>query len=166
MKRRFIQFAVIVVAALFLAAPAAAYDRALADTYAEMFAPVQGPKAGKLLHLVKPDQFVKEVRQGKPYVMIDIRTPGETRFMTVNLPDHQMIPLAELFKHEQLAKLPTDRPIIIVCKSGTRATAAATGLRQIGFDNTYVLKGGLTGLITYLGPKEAYMPLGPETAGR
>lgn len=166
MKRRFIQFAVIVVAALFLAAPATAYDRALADTYAEMFAPVQGPKAGKLLHLVKPDQFVKEVRQGKPYVMIDIRTPGETRFMTVNLPDHQMIPLAELFKHEQLAKLPTDRPIIIVCKSGTRATAAATGLRQIGFDNTYVLKGGLTGLITYLGPKEAYMPLGPETAGR
>ena len=166
MKRWIVQSAVAVLAALFLAVPVAAYDRALADTYAQMFAPVQGPKAGKLLHLVNPDQFVKEVREGRPYVMIDIRTPGETRFMTVNLPDNLVIPLAELFKHEQLARLPTDKPIILVCKSGTRATAAATALRQIGFDNTHVLKGGLRGLITYMGPKEANMPLGPKTAAR
>lgn len=166
MKRWMIQFAVVIVAALLLAAPAAGYDRTLADNYAQVFAPVKGPKAGQQLHLVKPDQFVKEVRQGKSYVMIDIRTPGETRFMTVNLPDHLVIPLAELFRHEQLAKLPTDKPIIVVCKSGTRATAAATALRQIGFENTYVLKGGLKGLITYMGPKEANMPLEPKTAAR
>ncbi len=166
MKRRIVQLAVVIVAALFLAAPAAGYDRTLADTYAQIFAPVKGPKAGKQLHLVKPDQFVKEVRQGKSYVMIDIRTPGETRFMKVNLPGHLVIPLAELFKHENLAKLPTDKPLVVVCQAGDRANAAATALRQIGFKDTYVLKGGMKGLSAYLGPKQANMPLEPKTAAR
>ena len=166
MKRRIVQLAVIIVVALFLAAPAAGYDRTLADTYAQIFATVKGPKAGKQLHLVKPDQFVKEVRQGKSYVMIDIRTPGETRFMKVNLPGHLVIPLAELFQHENLAKLPTDKPLVVVCQAGDRANAAATALRQIGFKNTYVLKGGIAGLSAYLGPKQANMPLGPKTTAR
>jgi rhodanese-related sulfurtransferase len=63
-------------------------------------------------------------------------------------------------------RLPEDKPIVVMCKSGTRATAAATALRTVGFEKTYVLKGGLKGLITYLGTKEANQPLGPETAAR
>lgn len=166
MKYRYTKLATAALLALSLAAPAAAYDHALADTYAQLFAPVSGAKAGKLLHLVKPDQFVREVRSGKPYVVVDIRTPAETRFVTVNLPGHLTIPLAELFQSEQLDRLPEDRPIVVLCKSGARATAAMTGLRQIGFKNTYVLKGGLQGLTAYMGPKEANMPLGPKTAAR
>ncbi|MCB1802291.1 MAG: rhodanese-like domain-containing protein [Gammaproteobacteria bacterium] len=164
MKRWTVQLAIATLLALLLAAPVAAYDHALADSYATMFAPVQGAKAGKELHLVNPDQFAKEVRTGKPSVMVDIRTPGETQFLTANLPGHLAIPLAQLFHHDQLAKLPTDKPLIVLCKSGARATAAVTGLRQVGFENAYVLKGGLQGLAAYLGPKEANMPLGPKTA--
>ena len=62
--------------------------------------------------------------------------------------------------------LPTDKPIVVMCHSGTRATAAATALRQIGFDETYVVKGGFTRLIGYLGAKEANQPLGPQAAAR
>lgn len=164
MKHRNSQLVLALLLALFLAMPAAAYDRDLAENYAALFAPVKGAKAGKELHLVNPDQFVKEARAGKPYVMLDIRTPGETRFLTANLPGHLSVPLAELFEHEQLARLPTDRPIIVLCKSGARATAAVTALRQIGFENAYVLKGGFQGLAAYVGPKEANMPLAPKTA--
>lgn len=166
MKRKYLQLATVALASVLIAAPSAAYDRGVAEGYAQMFASVQGPKAGKHLHLIKPDQFVKEVRAGKQYVTVDIRTPGETRFFTGNMPGHLVIPLNELFKHEQLAMLPTDKPIVIMCQSGTRATAAATALRNIGFTETYVLKGGYKGLITYLGPKEANQPLGPKTAAR
>jgi rhodanese-related sulfurtransferase len=156
----------VALASLFLAAPAVAYDTAQADAYAQMFASVQGPKAGKELHLIKPDQFVNEVRAGKRFVTVDIRTPGETRFFTGNLPGHLVIPLNQLFEREQLAKLPDDKPIVILCKSGARATATVTALRAIGFTESYVLKGGLQGLAAYLGPKEANQPLGPKTAGR
>lgn len=166
MKRRFIQLATVTLTALFIAAPVVAYDRGLAEEYVQMFAPVQGPKAGKEMHLIKPDQFVNEVKAGKQFVTVDIRTPGETMFFTGNLPGHLEIPLSQLFEHEQLAQLPNDKPIVVMCKSGTRATAAVTALRRIGFAEAYVLKGGLNGLATYLGPKEANEPIGPKTAGR
>jgi len=166
MKRMLLKLVTVLLAVLFVAAPVAAYDQGMADSYAQMFAPVQGAKAGKELHLMSPEQFVKEVRGGKSFVTVDIRTPGETRFLTGNLPGHLVIPLSELFKQEQLARLPTDKPIVVMCHSGTRATAAATALRQIGFKDTYVLKGGFKGLIAYLGAKEANQPLGPQTAAR
>jgi len=166
MKRMMFQVVTVLLTLFFIAAPAAAYDQGMADGFAQMFAPVQGAKAGKELHMMAPEQFVKEVRGGKEFVTVDIRTPGETQFLTGNLPGHLVIPLNELFKHEQLAKLPTDKPIVVLCHSGTRATAAATALRQIGFQDTYVLKGGFKGLIAYLGAKEANQPLGPKTAAR
>jgi rhodanese-related sulfurtransferase len=166
MKRKFLRLSTVVLAALVVAAPVAAYDQGKANEYAQMFASVQGAKAGKELNLLKPEQFVKQVRGGKQFVTVDVRTPGETQFFTSNLPGHLVIPLSELFKQEQLAKLPEDKPIVIMCKSGTRATAAATALRQIGFTETYVLKGGFKGLIAYLGAKEANQPLGAKTAAR
>jgi rhodanese-related sulfurtransferase len=166
MKRKFLRLSTVLLTAIFVAAPAAAYDQGKAAEYAQMFATVQGAKAGKELQLLKPEQFVKQVRGGKPFVTVDVRTPGETQFFTSNLPGHLVIPLAELFKPEQLAKLPTDKPIVVMCKSGTRATAAATALRRIGFSETYVLKGGFKGLIAYLGAPEANKPLGPKTAAR
>jgi rhodanese-related sulfurtransferase len=166
MKRMFVQLATLLLTGLVFGAPAAAYDQSMADRFGQMFASVQGAKAGKGLHLIAPEQFVKEVRGGKQFVTVDIRTPGETRFFTGNLPGHLVIPLNELFKQDQLAKLPTDKPIVLLCHSGTRATAAATALRQTGFKETYVLKGGFKALTAYLGAKEANQPLEPRTAAR
>jgi rhodanese-related sulfurtransferase len=51
-----------------------------------------------------------------------------------------------------------------MCLSGTRATAAGTALRHIGFDNVYILKGGFKALTGYLGPKEANSPASPPSA--
>jgi rhodanese-related sulfurtransferase len=166
MKRKYLQLGAVLFASLLVSAPTVAFDREEAADYAKMFASVQGPKAGKHLHLIKPQQFVDQVRAGTEYVTIDIRTPGETQFFTGNLPGHLTIPLSQLFQEEQLARLPEDKPIVVMCKSGTRATAAATALRTVGFEKTHVLKGGFKGLITYLGTKEANQPLGPETAAR
>jgi rhodanese-related sulfurtransferase len=166
MKHKLLQLTTLLLASLLVGTPAFAYDHVEAAAYAEMFAPVQGPMAGKHLHLMKPEQFVNQVRAGQELVTVDIRTPGETRFLTGNLPGHLVIPLNELFQEDQLAKLPEDRPIVVMCLSGTRATAAATALRDIGFEQTYVLKGGFKGLISYLGAKEANQPLEPKTAAR
>lgn len=166
MKRSFAQCISLLLGMLLMAAPAVAYDHDAAADYARMFAPVQGAKAGKHLHLIKPAQFVDQVRAGKRFVTVDVRTPGETQFFTGNLPGHLVIPLSELFQADQLARLPTDQPIVLICKSGARATAAATALRDIGFAETFVLKGGFKGLIAYLGAPEANKPLGPKTAAR
>lgn len=131
------------------------YDAELAASYAQLFAPVQGAAAGKALHLLTPEKLMERIANGKEIVAIDVRTPDESRVYGVTLPGSLVIPIHTLFDPENLARIPTDKTVVIVCKSGTRATAAGTALRHIGFANVFVLKGGLQGMATYLDPKNA-----------
>ncbi|WP_316364383.1 rhodanese-like domain-containing protein [Candidatus Thiodiazotropha sp. CDECU1] len=135
------------------------YDTDMAKGYAKLFAPVVEADAGKALHFVKPDAFAKDIREGKEVVAIDVRTPAETGVFTLSMPDSLIIPVHELFNQKNLDRIPTDKPVIIVCKSGARATAVGTALRHIGFDNVYILKGGFQALSTYYGTKQAYQKL-------
>ncbi len=166
MQKRFMQSLGVLSVTALLSVPTTAYDFGLARDYVEMFKPVAGAKLGKHLHLIKPDQFVEQVRKGEQFVTVDIRTPAETQFFTGNMPGHLTIPLAELFERDSLDRLPEQGKIVIFCKSGTRATAAATALRSIGFKDTYVLKGGFEGLSAYMGPKEANGPMQMKTAAK
>ena len=130
-----------------------AYDHELAASYAELFQPVAGAKAGKELHLIKVDAFVDGIKKGKEFVALDVRTPAEAGIFTMSLPNSLVIPVNELFQAENLDRLPTDKSVVVVCKSGTRATAVGTALRHVGFDNVFILKGGLKALTAYLDPK-------------
>jgi rhodanese-related sulfurtransferase len=152
---------ILVAVTLLLSGPAWSYDTAMAASYAELFAPVKGAGAGKALHMIKPDAFLEKVKAKEPLVALDIRTPAETGVFTASLPGTLVIPFNELFMETKLAQIPTDKTVIVLCKSGTRATAAGTALRHIGFENVYVLKGGFKALIAYMGPKEANTP--PES---
>ena len=82
----------------------------------------------------------------------------------MSLPGSLSIPVNELFKKDNLDRIPQDKAVVIVCKSGTRATAVGTALRHVGFENVYVLKGGIMALSSYLTPKNANPP--PKTAMR
>jgi rhodanese-related sulfurtransferase len=150
--------------AVAFAGPAWSYDTAMAESYAKLFAPVKGAGAGKALHLIKPDASLNKVKVKEPLVILDIRTPAETGVYSVTLPGSLMIPVDELFTEAKLALIPTDKTVVVVCMSGTRATASGTALRHIGFENVYVLKGGFKALTGYLGPVEANTPLKPDTA--
>jgi len=136
-----------------LATPAWSYDAAMAESYAKLFAPVKGAGAGKALHLMKPDAFMNKVKAKEPVVALDVRTPAEIGVFTSILPGSLTIPIDALFTEANLARIPTDEAVVVLCKSGTRATAAGTALRHIGFENVYVLKGGFKALIAYIGAK-------------
>ena len=151
----------VLVLGLIMAVPAWSYDTAMAESYANLFAPVKGAGAGKALHLMKPGAFLNKVKASEPLVTLDVRTLAEIGVFTSILPGSLTIPMNELFTEANLARIPTDKPVVVLCKSGTRATAAGTALRHIGFENVYVLKGGFKALIAYLGPKEANTPPKP-----
>jgi rhodanese-related sulfurtransferase len=148
--------------AVTIAGPAWSYDAAMAQSYAKLFAPVKGAKAGKALHMIKPEPFLEKVKAKEPLVALDIRTPAESGVYSATLPGTLVIPINELFTESNLALIPTDKTVVVVCKSGTRATAAGTALRHIGFENVYVLKGGFKALVGYMGPKEANTTPSPD----
>jgi len=147
--------------AVTIAGPAWSYDSAMAESYATLFAPVKGAGAGKALHLIKPDAFLNKVNTKEPLVVLDVRTPAEIVVFTSILSDSLPIPINELFTETNLDRIPKDKTVVVLCKSGARATAAGTALRHIGFENVYVLKGGYKALIGYMGPKEANTPPSP-----
>jgi rhodanese-related sulfurtransferase len=153
-------------AAVTIAGPAWSYNAAMAESYATLFAPVKGAGAGKALHLIPPHAFLNKVKAKEPLVALDIRTPAETGVYSVTLPGSLVIPVNELFTEANLAQIPTDKTVVVLCLSGTRASAAGTALRHIGFENVYILKGGFKALTGYLGPKEANTPLKPAAASK
>jgi rhodanese-related sulfurtransferase len=148
-------------AALLLVSTSLAYDAGLAEGFATLFEPVQGQKAGKALHLMKADQYLARVKAGEAMLTVDVRTPAEAAVLGMTLPDALAIPINRLFLPEGLAQIPTDRPVVVVCKSGTRATAAGTALRMIGFDNVFILKGGIGALAAHLSAITANPPPAP-----
>jgi rhodanese-related sulfurtransferase len=74
-------------------------------------------------------------------LVLDVRDGEE--YAKGHLPRARHIPLRELPKRvEELGKFKS-KPVIVTCKSGTRAGSACRLLKQAGFANVYQLKGGL-----------------------
>lgn len=73
-----------------------------------------------------------------PFV-VDVREPRE--FQRGHVPEAQSIPLPKIMLNT--IKLPNDRQIVLVCRSGRRSRRAAYTLQQMGIMNVAILDGGM-----------------------
>jgi rhodanese-related sulfurtransferase len=135
---------------------ALAYDEALAKTYEQFFASFEEKRVAKALHILPPDKVIAAIKKGEGVVLLDVRTRQEQSIVGLTFHDSLSLPMNEVFKPENLATIPTEKKVIVTCKSGVRCTVIALALRNIGFDNVYAMKGGLTAMMKYLSPKTAF----------
>ena len=141
---------------MFFAGPVFAYDTKMAKSYEKYFSPFVGKKAAKSTQLISAKALMESQTKGDNLFILDIRTEGETSIYGFNLTNSVAIPANEVFKPDNLKKIPTNMKVVVVCKGGLRAAMVATGLRHIGFKNVYILKQGFSGLANYVSPKNAY----------
>jgi rhodanese-related sulfurtransferase len=89
---------------------------------------------------------LRQLRQEDPNIRIlDVRTGAE--FESVHIPGSFNVPLDTLAEHvRRVADL--DRPVILVCQSGGRATTAQEKLNAAGKTNLRVLEGGMGSWLT------------------
>jgi rhodanese-related sulfurtransferase len=71
--------------------------------------------------------------------ILDVRSAAE--FGSGSLRNARNIPLAELAA--QAPRLPKDKPALVVCESGKRASLAAVKLRSAGITEVFILGGGV-----------------------
>ncbi len=72
--------------------------------------------------------------------ILDVRTPAE--FEGVHIPGAYNVPVDLLDEHRhELTHL--DEKLVLVCRSGQRATMACQKLAEVGLPNLYVLDGGI-----------------------
>ncbi|MEA1918459.1 MAG: rhodanese-like domain-containing protein [Campylobacterota bacterium] len=143
----------ILVASLSLSA--LAYDTAKAQTFDAFYSNFTQEACASSKLFIEAEETMQMLRKNEKFTVLDIRTKGEHAVITIGLDNSLYIPIKDLFKKENLEKLPKEKTIVIVCHSGTRATLAAIGLKQIGIKNTRVLKGGLVALAEANNPKNA-----------
>jgi adenylyltransferase/sulfurtransferase len=76
---------------------------------------------------------------GLPHLLVDVRSAAE--YAICHIEGSLLIPLDELAP--RLAQLPTDRPLIVHCKTGPRSRQAVKMMRQIGLKQARTLDGGI-----------------------
>ncbi len=82
---------------------------------------------------------VEDLRSTGAIAIIDVREPEE--YAEGRIPGAVLIPLGELSK--RLVEVPTDKPVVLVCRSGNRSTQALQLLQKAGFTNVHNMTGGM-----------------------
>jgi adenylyltransferase/sulfurtransferase len=75
-----------------------------------------------------------------PYI-VDVREPAE--YEIVRIPGSHLIPKGEIVDGSALASLPSNRQIVLHCKSGARSAEALAVLKQAGYKDAVHVQGGV-----------------------
>lgn len=78
-------------------------------------------------------------RAGETLTLLDVREPHE--WAICGFADALRIPLGEL--GARWSEVPSDRPVVVVCRSGARSMSATRFLRAQGRANATNLRGGV-----------------------
>lgn len=134
-----------------------AYDEELAKKFDGMFSQLTQEVLAIAPCQITPEKVLEMLNKKEEFFVLDIRTPAEQSFVGITFKNALHIPMNEVFKQANLAKLPKDKKIVVVCHSGTRAAPTTMALRMIGFENAVMLRGGISALAAAVTPKT--MPL-------
>jgi rhodanese-related sulfurtransferase len=96
---------------------------------------VKGRAGGPSLSTLQATQLIN----ARNAVVIDVRAPDE--FAKGSLPNARNVPEEKI--DEKTRDMKKDKPLILVCATGSRAGRLAARLRANGFAEVYVLAGGL-----------------------
>ena len=90
-----------------------------------------GPKLGTLA--------ATQLMNAREVQIVDVRSAAE--FAGGSLRAARNLPLPEVAA--RASELSKDRPVLVVCEAGRRASVAAVKLRSAGLPEVYILDGGL-----------------------
>ena len=133
--------------------PASAYDAVLAQKLDAFYEKMTFEPLSKSTLLLKPEAFAEAAKKDPSIVLIDVRTPQEQAFVKSGYKNTLEMPLEELFEAKNLDRIPTDKRLVVLCHSGTRAIPAALNLKMLGFKNVQVLENGIVGMAQISSPK-------------
>jgi rhodanese-related sulfurtransferase len=95
---------------------------------------------------VKNDVLNTELAEGKEIFLLDIRRQAEWEAAGI-IEGSTLVSLNDI--PANIAQLPTDKaaPIVVICATGHRGTAAQMYLQALGYTNVRNLNGGMNGWI-------------------
>ncbi len=86
---------------------------------------------------ISPRELQQWKKEERTFTLVDVREPEEHALFNLG---GTLIPLMEL--PHRASELPTEHPIVVYCRSGSRSAMAVQMLRKMGYE-AYNLNGGI-----------------------
>ncbi len=113
--------------------------------------------------LLAPAEVLARIQAAKSdYVLVDVRS--EKEFKLWHLPGAIGIPYREIVAPENLAKLPTDKDVIVYCNSGQESAKVLSILRMLDY-RAFSMKWGMLGWRTVPSTSAALKAIADGTSG-
>ena len=90
--------------------------------------------------VIDSEELMERLASDEDLYLLDVRQPDE--LLESKIDGSINVPLAEIFKPNGMDGIPTDKPVVVICGSGNRATIASYALAQEGID-FQILEGGI-----------------------
>ena len=110
------------------------------DTSSQESIAAQTSQAKNEIQNVSVDDVSAMLKDKNKYFLLDVRTQEE--YDDGFIENSILIPVAEL--ESRLSEIPSDKPIIVYCRSGSRSLQAAQILIKNNFNPVYNMLGGIT----------------------
>jgi rhodanese-related sulfurtransferase len=129
MKRLLVMLWVVVLAVTMVAPLASAAD----DVAAKLNAVLSKGAEAKFWQ-VSADEVLTMINEKKTdFVVVDVR-PNPAEFGEGHIPGAIQIAVQDIFKPENLKKLPKNKKVILACVTGQTQNLPVVGLRALGYD--------------------------------
>jgi adenylyltransferase/sulfurtransferase len=99
------------------------------------------------------EQWLKERENGeRDFVLVDVREPNE--FEINKIPGSVLIPKGEFLNGNALGQLPSDKQVVLHCKSGVRSAEALAVVKGAGYGDAVHVGGGVVAWVNQIDPSQ------------
>ncbi len=109
--------------------------------------------AGSTISVVQLEHMLKEREAGeRDFLLVDVREPNEAEIN--HIPGAVLIPKGEFLNGNALAQLPSDKQIVMHCKSGVRSAETLAIVKGAGYADAVHVGGGVVAWVNQIDPSQ------------
>jgi sulfur-carrier protein adenylyltransferase/sulfurtransferase len=106
---------------------------------------------GHTISVVQLKEMLDEREAGeRDFVLIDVREQNE--WDIVSIPGAVLVPKGEFLSGKALEDLPSDKPVVLHCKSGVRSAEVLAVIQGAGFSDAVHVGGGVVAWVSQIEP--------------
>lgn len=109
--------------------------------------------AGSTISVTQLEHMLKERYEGtRDFVLVDVREPNE--YEINQIPGSVLIPKGEFLNGSALEQLPSDKQIVMHCKSGVRSAETLAIVKGAGYADAVHVGGGVVAWVNQIDPSQ------------
>jgi molybdopterin/thiamine biosynthesis adenylyltransferase/rhodanese-related sulfurtransferase len=109
--------------------------------------------AGSTISVVQLEHMLKEQAEGaRDLVLVDVREPNE--YEINRIPGSVLIPKGDFLNGSALEKLPSDKQVVMYCKTGVRSAETLAIVKGAGYADAVHVGGGVSAWVNQIDPSQ------------